>query len=375
MDTWFDQLRAWIEGTMPADERARFESEIARDPELGRAAEEMRLVWHATAPGLGVVPASGVTVDDIVAAEHERPVTSMRWRRVAAAALLLAAACVAAYAVRRFGQQSVPIVKMQAIPMDSADLVPPVVPNIPTVLANWSPIEDGKIHWLNSMEDARAVSAVLERPVFVYGYIDGCPICAGFQANEFRDPKIQALVARSVPVAIDLMSLDEKDRSELWNRRYPLLELQDDRGEIMRTFGGTMAEVDMQGELSSALQDVQAPKWFQVRELAEDWERARTDEQAGQLGDAARTLVRMTKQRDEPAFAAQAEAGLSELGISARRAIEHARQRSEGDPAGARAELESAIRRFQGTPFEADLRAVASAWRQGGPFPITARRL
>ena len=49
MDTWFDQLRAWIEGSMPADERARFESEIARDPALARAAEEMRLVWHATA--------------------------------------------------------------------------------------------------------------------------------------------------------------------------------------------------------------------------------------------------------------------------------------------------------------------------------------
>jgi hypothetical protein len=373
MDTWFDQLRAWIEGTMPADERARFESEIARDPELTRAAEEMRLVWHATAPGLGVAPQSHVTVDDIVAAEHGRNVTPMRWRRVAAAALLIAAACVAAYAVRRFGQTSVPVVKMQTIPMDAADVVQPAVPSIPTVLANWSPIEDGKIHWLYSMDEARAVSAVLERPVFVYGFIDGCPICAGFQAHEFRDPEIQSLVARSVPVAIDLMSLDAKQREELWNRRYPLLELQDDRGEIMRTFGGTMAEVDMESELSNALQDVKAPKWPQVRELAAAWERAQSDEQAGKLGDAARALEKLTQQKDEPVFAVQGEAGLSELGVSARRAIEHARLRSDADPAGARAELESAIGRFAGTPFEADLRAVAAAWRQGGPFPVTTR--
>jgi hypothetical protein len=371
MDTWFDQLRDWIEGTMPAEDRARFESEIARDPKLARAAEEMRLVWHATAPGLGVAPESRITVDDIVAAEHGRSSTPMRWRRVAAAALLIAAACVAAYAVRRFGQASVPIVKMQAIPMDATDVVPPPVPNIPTVLANWSPIEGGKIHWLSSMEDARAVSAVVERPVFVYGYIDGCPICAGFQANEFSDPKIQSLVARSVPVAIDLMKLDEKDREELWNRRYPLLELQDDRGEIMRTFGGTMAEVDMQSELANALQDVKAPKWFEVRELAEELERARSDEAAGKLGEAAQTFERMVKQRDEPTFAAHAEAGLAELGVLARRAIEHARLRSDSDPAGARAELESAFRRFAGTPFEADLRAVETAWRPGGPFPKT----
>jgi hypothetical protein len=280
------------------------------------------------------------------------------------------------YAVRRyFVNPSVPLVRLQMIPLDVADQARPAVPSIPAVLANWSPIEDGKIHWLNSLEDAREVSAVLERPIFVYGYIDGCPICAGFQANEFRDPKIQSLVARSVPVAIDLMKLDEKQRTELWNRRYPLLELQDDRGEIVRTFGGSMAEVDMQGELANALQDVQAPKWPEVRELAAEWARAQSDEEAGKLADAARALEKLAQQKDEPAFAVQGQAALSDIGVLARRAIEHARQRAESDPKGARSEFDAAIQRFAGTPFEADLRAVAAAWRPGGPFPLTARRL
>ncbi|MEO6710759.1 MAG: hypothetical protein ABIP42_14355, partial [Planctomycetota bacterium] len=92
-------------------------------------------------------------------------------------------------------------------------------------------------------------------------------------------------------------------------------------------------------------------------------------------GEAARTFKRMAEQTDAPAFAAQGETGLAELGVSARRAIEHARQRSESDSAGARMELDSAIHRFEGTPFEADLRAVAAAWRQGGAFPATARRV
>jgi hypothetical protein len=376
MDTWFDRQRAWIEGTMPADERVRFESEIARDPELARAADEMRLVWQATAAGLGAVPASALTIDDVVASDVSEPPIPMRWRRVAAAALLIAAACAATYAARRFLlTDRVPLVKLDRIPLDAGDQVKPVVADIPAVLANWSPVENGKIHWLDSLADAREVSAVLERPIFVYGYIDGCPICAGFQANEFRDPKVQALVERSVPVAIDLLSLDEKQRNEMWNRRYPLLELQDDRGEIVRTFGGTMAEVDMQGELASALQDVKAPKWPKVRELAAAWERAQSDEEAGKLADAAKALEKLAQQKDEPAFAVQGQAGLSDIGVLARRAIEHARQRAETDPKGARTELDSVIERFAGTPFEADLRAVAAAWRSGGPFPLTARRV
>src|SRR6478609_618669 len=119
MDTWFDQLRAWIEGTMPSDERVRFESEIARDPELARAADEMRLVWHATAAGLGAVPASALTIDDVVAADLVEPAIPKRWRRVAAAALLLAAACAGVYAVRRYlVNPSVPLVRLQAIPLD-----------------------------------------------------------------------------------------------------------------------------------------------------------------------------------------------------------------------------------------------------------------
>jgi len=378
MESSFDRLRAWIEGSMGPDERARFEGELARDPELMRAAEEMRLVWSATAPGLGAVPASRTTIEAILSGEEEAtqrsPWQRTPWKRAAAAVILLAAAASAGvYVVRHLAAPKVPLVMLQAIPMDAP--VAQALPEIPPVLASWSPVQDGKITWLHSMDEARRVSALLERPVFVYGYIDGCPICAGFQANEFRDPEIQALVARSVPVAIDLMSLDESERNELWNRRYPLLELQDDRGDIVRTFGGTMAEVDMQSELANALKDLTAPKWALVRELAAAWERARADEESGKLADASDALEKLVHQSDLPVFAAQGSRALAELGTYAWRALDHARARAATDPAGARAELDVAMRRFAGTPFEADLRAVAGAWRAGGPFPVLAHRL
>jgi anti-sigma factor RsiW len=46
-----DELRRFAAGLMSSDERTRFESELQRDPELARLAEEFLLVWQATAGG------------------------------------------------------------------------------------------------------------------------------------------------------------------------------------------------------------------------------------------------------------------------------------------------------------------------------------
>jgi hypothetical protein len=378
MDTHFDQMRAWIEGTMPATERAHFERALSADPDLARRTEEMRLVWTATAPGLLATPATRITFDDVVAAGRAGPLAhERRWRRVAAAVVLVAAGALAWYALRGSGDDTAdktpPVVKLHAIPEHAVTTVPPADAPIPDVLASWIPVENGKIRWLESMDEARAVAAVTGAPIFVYGYVQGCPICEGFQANEFKSKEIQDLVAKSVPVAIDLLKLEDAERNELFQRRYPLLELQDDRGSIMRTFAGTFAEVDMRAELENALRDITAPKWAVVRELAAALQRAHEAEQSGKLADAASAFETLAKQHDVPAFKLEGDRGLAVIGAEARSALDAVHEISATDPQLARSELDDAIRRFSGTPFETDLRAVAEAWRPGAPFPSLTR--
>jgi hypothetical protein len=101
-------------------------------------------------------------------------------------------------------------------------------------------VENGKVRWLESMDEARAVSTALARPIFVYGYIETCPICQGFQRYEFQDPDILALIDQTVPVRINLLALEEEEMESLTARRYPLLEMQNERGEILHTFPGQL---------------------------------------------------------------------------------------------------------------------------------------
>jgi hypothetical protein len=304
----FDRLRAWAEGSLSADERARFERELAADPALARAAEEFRAVWDATAVGLDAGSASRTSFDAL--ARKLEPARERRWRRVAAAALILipVAALVWYLIASRAEVGAEPNVVEHPIDAPRAE-----APAIPALLANWSPVKDGSIRWLTSFEEAREVSAVVGRPVFVFGYVQTCPICIALRQNEFRDKAVLDLVERSVPVAIDLMATDDATRDELWSRRYPLLEIQDEHGTIVRTFGGTMADVDVLEELNQSLETVEAPSWDRVHELTSTLARAKAAEDRGDVGQASHEYESVARQSDAPMFARAGEAALERL--------------------------------------------------------------
>src|SRR6187402_79925 len=90
-----DELRRFAAGLMSSEERTRFESELQRDPELARLAEEFLLVWQATAGGLGPVAVSTANFDELVArAQAGEPRRNIWQRRAAAAAVLFVLAAI-----------------------------------------------------------------------------------------------------------------------------------------------------------------------------------------------------------------------------------------------------------------------------------------
>ncbi|MDZ4773051.1 MAG: thioredoxin family protein [Planctomycetota bacterium] len=367
-DSMFDELRRFARGAMSSAETEQIRERMRLDPEFARAANEFVDVWNATASGLGLVAASRTSFEEIVErAGLEGTRRRGLRRRVAAAAFVAVGLSAAAWFAWK---PAVPrVVELHTIPWSPN---PPIVPEnkaLPTLLADWSPVQDGHIRWLESMDEARAISAAVSRPIFVYGYIDSCPICKGFEANEFQDPEVLALLDHVIPVRIDLLKLDEEEAEAIYKRRYPLLEMQNERGEIMHTFPGTFAAVDMQAELASAATGLAVPNWRLVHDLVMTYSKARAAEENGRLVEAASAFGTLTENRELPQFAEIGTAGLSRLGSAAAQLIVEARSRSPKDDANALAQFEAESKRFAGTPFESDLSAVLKAWRARGRFP------
>jgi hypothetical protein len=365
-----DELRRFAAGEMSSEARARFELELKRDPELARLASDFLVVWRATASGLGPIAASRTSFDDLLARADAVEPSRHTWRRRAAAAAVCIALAAIGWAALRYSRSaSTGVVELHSIPWNEGSSAPAENAAVPAVLASWSPVENGQIRWLDSLDEARAVSTAVSRPIFVYGYIDGCPICQGFQRNEFQDPEILALVDQSVPVRINLLELDQEEMESLTARRYPLLEMQNERGEILRTFPGQFAEVDMRAELARAVAGLAGPNWKLVNDLARRFLSARAAEANGRLADASGNFERLAAVSALPRFATAGNAGIARLAAAATRLVEEARTQALVDEPGARARFEADMLRFEGTPFEADLRAVARAWRDSGHFP------
>lgn len=363
----FDELRRFAVGEMSPAEMQDMRERMRRDQDFARTANDFVEVWNATASGLAPVVASRASFDDIVArAGADKAGRSAPIRRVAAAAVVLALSAAAWFGWREWKHR---VVELHTIPWPTNAPIAAENKALPAVLADWSPIQDGHIRWLESMDEARAISAAVSRPIFVYGYIDTCPICLGFQEKEFKDPAILALLDRAVPVRIDLLSLEEEEAESIYKRRYPLLEMQNERGEILHTFPGTFAEVDMQAELARAVANSAGPNWALVHDLVKTYSTARAAESTGRLVEATSAFGVLAAHRELPELAQFGSDGMSRLGSSAAQLIEEARTQAAQDDESALTRFEAEAKRFAGTPFEGDLNAVLRAWRALGRFP------
>ncbi|HUR29010.1 MAG TPA: thioredoxin family protein [Planctomycetota bacterium] len=371
-DSTFDDLRRFSEGALSGDERLRFEARMRGDPELARMAAQFQEVWSATEVGLVSTATSRTAFKDLAPRLAPASDRSPWLRRAAAAAIFFLLATTAWLVWRQMHERADAVVELRQIPWSEAPAILPPEVALPAVLASWSPVRDGEIQWLESLEEARAVSAAVSRPIFVFGYIAQCPICQGFQRNEFQDPAIVALVDQAVPLRIDLLQLEPEELEAISTRRYPLLEMQDDRGKILHTFSGMFAEVDMQAELARAVAQIARPDWKIVNAAAAAFVRARAAEAGGRYGEASGSFAALAQNRELPKFAEAGSAALTRIGAAAANLLAEARASDPLEAPSARAVFDAGVERFSGTPYEAELRAVARAWSANGRVPVLA---
>ena len=329
-----DRLHAWAEGRLSAAEARAFEAALAADPALAREAEAYREVHRATADLLEGVPESGVTFEGLdldAAPANVRPATSRRaWAYAAAAAALVVV--VTAWVLGGFGRtegsdapESANVV-LSAIPITTEPLEPPAV-----LMKGYAPVEKGHVAWLAKEAEAAEVARYAGRSVFVYAHVDECPYCREMDATSFKDPEVQALLARFVPVQVNVLTLPEGQAKALFQGGWPYLAVKRADGTVVRELSGLQDPSALRRSLEAAVaaDGAEAPAWPGVVE------RARRD--------------------------AAAREG--------RTALLTAQTSATTDPAAARDQLRRASARLMGSEAGRDLERVLAAWKTDAPFP------
>ncbi|MBK7878416.1 MAG: hypothetical protein IPJ77_22400 [Planctomycetes bacterium] len=350
--TLTDRLRALAQDPALADA-------LANDPALQERARAFAAVFAATRVLDEAVPASTTDFDALWArAEHER---RARWLRRAAAAVFVLAT--AAWVVVRGLEPRDGAVVLECLPLAPRATSEPEP--LPAVLADYAPVTGGQVQFLASLDDARAVSAVVGRPVLVFGYVEGCPWCVELRGKQFLDPRFQELAARTVPVAIDLLALGADLSAPFFERGYPVIELQDAHGATELVLSGPPGTVDLVHGLERGLERAPhgppALAWTAANDLARKLVTSSSEERQGRYSIAWRGFAELAAAQDAPAFAEHGRAGLARLANEARAALGDALERSRVDVPAACAELEELASRCTGTPMEPDVRRVLTA--------------
>jgi hypothetical protein len=325
----YDAIRAWAEGTLGPEDVRRLEAAFAADPDLRFAAEEYRAVHRMTGGLPAEAPVSRVTFDDVARElglpEDGAPAATTRWVRwslAAAALLLLSLGALWALRERRPDAPDAPAaLELSSLPADAAGA--PAAPDVPAHLAGWRPVADGKIQWLTSREEARAVAARTGRPVLVYVFHESCPYCVEMDETTLRDRVVVEAAGGFVPLHVDVMRLPREEGMALFRKGWPYFAVERADGVEVASFPGRHDGAEFRERLEAALAGATG--------AALPWERV----------DAA----------------------------AARAAIVAARERAATDPEAARRGLETFATRLPAGPVADDVSLVLARWRAEGRFP------
>lgn len=369
--TFHDRLRDYVSGRMERAAAAEFARELAADPARAAQEREFRAVWSATEMLGTLVPVSRTTWEDVLARDARR---RSRTRRVAAAAALLLALGAAAYwiSVRPGAPASVIV---EAIPLERPSRAPEHEA-VPSVLAHYAPTPADPaqgVQWLSDLAEARAVALAVHRPVLVFGYYPTCPWCIALRRDQFREADFVAAAVECVPVAVDLMTLEESEVVAWLERGYPLIELQTAQGDVVATMSGPPGTLDIDATLARGLErwpsEPPALAWSAANELARSFASSLNSESQGRLSDAWRGFTELQQRGQGSLFESAGAAGCDRIAILAHDELLAARELARHDIEGARTRLAAAAQTCAGTPFEHDLRSVLSALERGHAFP------
>jgi hypothetical protein len=369
----FDDFQALLDGRLDAAAAARLRARIDADPALRAEFDAYRDVHAFTASAVGSAPVCDVSFERLDGARRAARMRRLRPWLAIAATLLVAAAGVAAYVHARPS-----VVELHAIRLTET-AAPATVREIPAMLATYRPIKDGRVNWLASLPDARAVSRATGRPLFVWVYHRECPMCIELDRDAMRDGDVQAEAEKFVPVKIDVMSAPAEVQRWL-AAGWPYLATQTADGKRIVEFAGEMDAAKIRAALARADDAAKdAAPWAVVNEAAESYARAEEARAAGRDADAYRGYDEMLRRLDAAAaprddaietLRADARARIWELHCSARDALQQAKKLAATDEAAGARRLSEAAERFRGTPYGNDLAGVEQELRATGRFPV-----
>lgn len=383
----YDRLAARLRGTASAAELEDLDRCLAVDAELARRARDLETTWVLTRV-LDEAPSSTTTFVELLARGRRARRTQLV-RRAAAALLVLAPLGYAAWVLvnparDRYTPERVtrPIdtLVLEHVPLE--ERVAPVDEALGdrelAMLADYAPTKGETIQFLTSLEDARVVSAATGRPLFVFGYVSGCPWCTELRGTTFAEPRLRALVARAVPVAIDLLASGEDVSAPLFERGYPAIELQDRHGAVLEVLSGPPGTVDLGAGLERALEaeERQTPAldWAAMNDLARILVKSSFDERQGRYSTAWNGFADVAESVRVGAMASCAEAGRVRIADAARRSMLNARDAFGREAREGVDVLRAASGSFSGTPFAVDFDGALAFVNENGAFPRLVAR-
>lgn len=373
--TLIDEFFALANGSLAPEEERRLRERCAADPRLRAALEEYLEVHALTEPGAAAVPPCRLEfaeVESALATRVRRGVLR-RFVRIAAAVLVLVVGglYLSRVTTEGTGPGDAGAVALRAIPLSTEEVAPPSGEAAET-LANYSPVEDGKIRWISSYEAARTAARLGSRPVFLYIYHPTCPYCLKMDRSTFTDPEVVRRMAEFVPAHVDVRSLP-RELVPFVRKGWPYLGVVGADGGALLDFPGLKGPGELATDLDEALRRAGGPAldWERVRALAARLDAAVAAERAGRLAEAFVEYSALAGDEAAGPFRDDARAGRARIGAGALRSLLMARDIA-ATPSGVDAALttlDAEIERLEGTPLADDLRLVRARLAADGRFP------
>jgi len=384
--TLIDEMHAMAEGSLPPEDEARLRSQCEADPDLKQLLEQVLEVHLLTEVADAEPPACLLTFEDLSGAF----VTPRTWRtvlrpvaRAAAAVLVLAvgvyflADVLTGRPVRPIGGEAGRTLVLSAIPLDRAEepgagVATDVVSEVSAVLADYRPVKDEEILWIDSFETAAAMARFSSRPVLLFLHHPTCPACRQMRDNTFTHEEVLSRIDRFIPAMISVLDLDPSLRP-LLKEGWPWFGVVDAQAKTILSFPGLHGPGEFSAQLTEA--ETLTPRvvfeWDDIHRLAGRARDAQEAEQENRYGTAFREWNLLAADPDGGPFSRIGEAGARRIGIRARDALLGARElaRTENGATAAVDVLLNAAERFSGTPYASDLSLVRDRLIRDGRFP------
>jgi hypothetical protein len=388
--TLIDEMHLLAEGSLPPEDETRLRSRCEANPELRQLLEQI-LEVHALTEIIvdAEPPACRLTFEDL-----ERTFALPRARRTVLPLAVGAVAAVLVLTVGAFflarvltgrphrpdGGETGRALVLSAIPLErtvapGAGSVPDADPEVLTVLADYQPLKDEQIQWIDSFATATAMARVSSRPVLLFLHHPTCPWCIEMREDTFTHEAVLSRVDGFVPAMISVMDLDPVLRP-LLKEGWPWSGVVDADGTTILSFPGLKGPGQFSAQLQEAagLTPRSAFDWESVNRLAGLALDARKAEEGRRYGDAYRTWSQLKADPDSGPFARVGEAGVHRIGIHALSALTSTRDLASTKKGATSAVdlLSAEVERFADTPYAADLALVRDRLLADGEFPRIA---